>query len=194
MAEEKKAEAQKAQEKKEAGSKASDNSQNPMRTVRISKLTLHIGAGTDHAMMDKGVELLEMITGIAPVKTRAVKRIPTWGLRPGLPIGCKITLRGKKASEVLERLLKARDDLLPESCFDNNGNISFGIKEYIDIPGVEYNQKIGIIGLQVSVTLERPGYRIQRRHLRTRKIHHNHKVTKEDAISFARESLKIQVE
>ena len=60
---------------------------NKMREIRIEKITLNIGAGKDVGKLEKGVKLLKNITGINPVKTVTQKRIPTWGLRPGLPIG-----------------------------------------------------------------------------------------------------------
>ena len=127
--------------------------ENKMREIRIGKVTLNFGAGKDQALLSKGVELLELITGVPPIKTKTMKRLAAWGLRPGLPIGCKITLRGEKARELLERLVAARENSLGEACFDDCGNISFGIREYIDIPRVKYDPKLGILGLQVSVTL-----------------------------------------
>src|SRR3989338_1211444 len=108
------------------------------------------------------------------------KTIPTWNIRPGLEIACKSTLRGQKAESILKRLLKAINNELPESNFDNNGNFSFVIKEYIDIPEVEYNPEIGIIGLEVAVTLERPGFRIKKR-IKKNKISSKHKITKQEA-------------
>jgi len=66
---------------------------NPMKVIRIEKITLNIGAGKDQNRLDKAKILLKHVTGIEPVKTVTKKRIPNWGLRPGLPIGCKITLR-----------------------------------------------------------------------------------------------------
>lgn len=167
---------------------------NPMRAIRISKVTLNFGAGTDQAKLDKGMKLLEVITGIKPVKTKANKRVPTWGLRPGLPIGCKITLRGEKAEKVLRRLLKARDDTLSASMFDTYGTISFGVKEYIDIPDVPYDPAIGIIGLQASVTLERPGFRLKHRRIGAKHIHTNHSITQQEAMDFAKEYLKVIIE
>ena len=74
---------------------------NPMQVPRIEKITLNVGAGKDQARLEKGVALLKMITGIDPVKTVTAKRIPGWGLRPGLPIGCKLTLRKQKTGEIL---------------------------------------------------------------------------------------------
>mgnify|MGYP006278053121 FL=1 len=165
-----------------------------MRKIQIAKVTLNIGCGTDHTKMDKAVKLIKLIAGIDPVKTYATKRIPSWNLRPGLPIGCKITLRKEHAREVLDRLLQSRDMILTEGCFDGSGNISFGVKEYIDIPGVEYDQEIGIMGLEASVTLKRPGYRIKHRSVQRKKIHGHHRITKEDAIGFAKEELKVKVE
>jgi large subunit ribosomal protein L5 len=165
----------------------------PMRQIRIEKLTLNFGAGKEPKELDKGVQLLQNITGIPPVKTVTNKRIPTWGLRPGLPIGCKITLRGQKARELITRLLAARENNLEESNFDNYGNISFGIPEYIDIPGVKYDPKLGITGLQVSLTLERPGFRIKRRKIAKRKIPKKHQITREDAMAFMQDAFKLKI-
>lgn len=166
---------------------------NPMKDMRIEKVTINIGAGKDQAKLDKGVSLLGSISGSKPVKTVTKKRIQEWGLRPGLPIGCKVTLRKKKAYEMLGRFLDAKDYRLRESQFDENGSISFGIHEYIDIPGVKYDPKIGIMGLEVCVTLERPGFRIKRRKIMPRKIPMNHKITKNESIEFMKQKFNIKV-
>jgi len=166
---------------------------NQMQTPRIEKITLNVGAGKDQTRLEKGVAVLKMITGIEPMKTVTSKRIPTWGLRPGLPIGCKLTLRKTKASEVLKRLLEAKNNKLQPSQFDEAGNISFGIHEYIDIPGVTYDPKIGVLGLQVCVTLERPGYRIKRRKLETKKICKKQVISKEEAMTFMQKQFNITI-
>ena len=166
---------------------------NPMQLPRIEKLTLNIGAGKDQARLEKGVQVLKMITGIDPIKTVTQQRIPTWGLRPGLPIGCKLTLRKSKAIEILRRLLKARENVLQSGHFDNAGNISFGIKEYIDIPGAIYDPKIGVIGLQVCITLEKPGFRIKKRKIETKQIPKRHMISKEEAISFMQREFGISI-
>lgn len=165
---------------------------NKMRTIYIDKVTLNIGAGAEIDNVNKAVTLLEKITGEKVVKTKAKRRIATWKLRPGLPIGAKITLRGAKAEEILKKLLQAINNEIPESNFIENG-FSFGIKEYIDIPGIKYDPKIGIIGLQVTVTLKRPGYRVQKRKLRKAKIAPNHLVTAEDSLKFAQEKFGIKL-
>jgi large subunit ribosomal protein L5 len=166
---------------------------NPMRTIRVEKVTLNIGAGKDLDKLEKGMKLFKIITGRTPVKTFTKKRIPAWGLRPGLPIGCKITLRKSIATELLKRLLDARDHLLNEQQFDINGNIAFGIPEYIDIPGIKYEPDIGIMGFEVCVTLERPGFRIKRRGIYKKKISHKHAVTKEEAIDFMKKEYKVKL-
>ena len=164
-----------------------------MRNIRIEKLTLNIGAGKEQAVLDKGLLLLKNITGISPVKTVTQKRIAGWGLRPGLPIGCKITLRQKKAEELAKRLLEAHNNLLSQTNFDNSGNVSFGIHEYIDIPGVKYDHEIGIMGLQASLTLQRPGFRIKKRKIMKRRIPKKHKITREEAIEFMKNNFSIKI-
>jgi large subunit ribosomal protein L5 len=166
---------------------------NPMQQPRIEKITLNIGAGKDQNRLEKGVVVLKMLTGIDPIKTVTQKRIPTWGLRPGLPIGCKLTLRKNKAVEILKRLLDAKEKRLRDTYFDNAGNISFGIHEYIDIPGITYDPKIGVLGLQVCVTLEKPGYRIKRRKIEQKTVPKKHMVSKSEAMTFMQKSFGITI-
>lgn len=155
-----------------------------MKQIRINKVTLNVGAGTDKGLLDRGVLLLKAITGVEPVKTTTNKRIPGWSLRPGLPIGCKVTLRGEAAAKVLKRLIAAKDNKILLSKFDDNGNFAFGIHEYIDIPDTTYDPAIGMMGLEVSVTLYRPGFRVKNRRLGKAKIGKTHVITKEDAVEF----------
>lgn len=170
-----------------------EKSVNPMTQVRIEKLTLNIGTGKDQAKLERAMTLIKHITGIDAVKTITNKRIAAWGLRPGLPIGCKLTLRGKKAEELLTRLLKAKEEGLKTGWFDDCGNLSFGINEYIDIPDVKYETKIGMMGLQVCVTMTKPGYRVKLRKLRKKKVPHSHQVTKEQAIKFIENKFSVEV-
>jgi len=157
-----------------------------MRQISIEKVTLNIGAGKDQAKLEKGIKLINNIAGTKPVKTFTKKRIQEWGLRPGLPIGCKLTVRKEKALELLKRLLEAKDNTLKASNLDNEGNISFGIGEYIDIPGINYDPDIGIMGLQVCVTLKRKGFRIKHRIIKRREISKKNRIKREEAINFMR--------
>lgn len=167
---------------------------NPMQEVRLEKVTLNIGTGGPGENLNKALKLLNRITGAKPVATTSKKRIPTWGLRPGLQIGCKVTIRGKKAEELLNRLLKAKSNKLSEKCVDKSGNLSFGIPEYLDIPGVEYDISIGILGLEVAVSLEKKGFRIKKRQFQKRKIPLRHQVSKEEAKNFMKNKFGVQFE
>lgn len=166
---------------------------NSMRNIRIEKVTLNIGCGRDQSRIDKGLTLLQHLSGKKPVKTYTSKRIQEWGLRPGLPIGCKVTLRKDDAQSMVKRALDAKEKKLEDSQFDENGNISFGILEYIDIPEAVYDPNIGILGLQVCVTLERPGSRVKKRKLQKRKLPEHQRVSREEAIDFMKQNYGIRV-
>lgn len=162
--------------------------------ITVSKVTLNVGAGRNERKLEKGMQLIKQLTGVDALKTLTQKRIPTWGLRPGLPVGCKLTLRKKAAHEMLARLIYARDNKLPESCFDAKGNFAFGVKEYIDIKDATYNPDIGMMGLEVAVTLEKPGYRVKKRKIKPGAIGKKHALTKEQAMAYIAETYKVEFE
>ncbi len=164
-----------------------------MREIRIEKVTLNMCMGPHPEQVAKAVMLLEIITKRKAVQTKAKKKIPTWDLRPGLAIGAKITIRGKDCVELLKKLLEAVESKIKKTSLTENG-FSFGIKEYIDIPGVKYDPKIGMLGLDVCVTLERPGFRVKRRKLYRQAIGKSHTIKAEDIISFAEGKLGVTVE
>jgi large subunit ribosomal protein L5 len=169
------------------------NKMNKMREIRIEKITLNLGAGKSQEKIEKGLKLFEVITGKKPVKTITNKRIAGWGLRPGLPIGCKVTIRGAEAVKLAKRLLTAIDNKLKPVQFDERGNIAFGLLEYIDIPEVDYDPAIGALGFQVCITLTRPGYRIRKRRLQSG-IGKKHFINKNEAVEFMKKQFNLQVE
>ncbi|MFH0954933.1 MAG: 50S ribosomal protein L5 [Candidatus Micrarchaeota archaeon] len=158
--------------------------ENLMRKIRIEKITVNMGVGEAGDALERAQTIMEKITGAKAVQTKAKIRLPTWEIRPGLPIGVKVTLRKQKALEFLKRALSARDNELNSRVFDNRGNFGFGVKEYIDLPGVKYDPKLGVRGFDVLVTLERPGYRIKRRKLKPAGIGKKHAIAKQDAMDF----------
>ena len=166
--------------------------ENPMKSIRITQISLNMGVGKDEDKLKRGIKLLKKITGMEPVKTFTKKRIPGWGLRPGLAIGCKATVR-KNMHEMLKRLLAARENTLAAANFDRQGNFSFGIPEYIDIQGMEYDPDLKIIGLEVAVTLERPGFRISKRKIQPKRIGKEHLITQEEAIAFIKKKFNTQI-
>ena len=164
-----------------------------MRKVKLEKVVLNIGVGEGGEKLEKAGKILEQLTGRKPARTLAKRTVREWGIRPGEPIGCIATLRGEKAEEMLERLLKAVEKKLRAEAFDERGNFSFGIKEHIDIPGTGYDPSIGIFGMDVCVSVGRPGYRIKHRRRQPRKIPTSHLVTKKEAMDFMSERFGVQV-
>jgi large subunit ribosomal protein L5 len=167
--------------------------QNPLRLPAINKLVVHMGVGESGERLVKGEEIMRAITGQNPVRTIAKKTQPAFNVRKGAPIGCKVTLRGDAARTFLETSLSILERTLDASQFDKNGNFSFGIEEHTDYPGMSYDPKIGIYGMDVNVVLERPGIRIARRHIEQKKLPNKQRVTKDDAIAFVREQLSVEV-
>ncbi len=174
-------------------SRKSGSEEQGMRRIFVEKVVFNIGTGTDQKTLERAIALIEYITGVNPVKTFATKRIPTWGVRPGIPLGCKLTLRGGKALELIPKLLGAKDNKLPESCFDNHGNVSFGVPEYIELPGVKYNPDIGMMGFQVTIKLARPGLRVAKRRVKKAKPGKKQLVTKEEAINYFKQHYNVEV-
>jgi large subunit ribosomal protein L5 len=162
-----------------------DGKTNPLREIKISKITLNIGSGKSEDLLKRGLTLLQKFSKLKPVKTLTSKRIPAWGLRPGLAIGCKLTIRDN-TEQLLKRLLVAKENVLNASCFDSQGNFSFGVPEYIDVEGLEYDPDLKIMGFEVAVTLERPGFRVKKRKINPKLIGKKHIITKEDAIEFVK--------
>ncbi len=166
---------------------------NLMRTPSIDKVTVHIGTGESGERLTTAEKLLETIVRQKPVRAIAKKTLPTFSIKKKEPIGCKVTLRGKNAGEFLKTALKIIDNKLSAAQFDENGNFSFGIEEHTDFPGMKYDPSIGIYGMDVNVALRRPGYRIRTRKIAKHKIPQNHRLKKEDAISFLKEKYGAEV-
>lgn len=164
-----------------------------MQVPRIDKVVVNIGAGESGEKLGKAEKLMGILTERKPIRTVSKHRIPSWGLKKGDPIGCKVTLRGKEAEELLRRGFSAKDNQISESNFDKHGNFSFGIHEYIDIPGIKYDPDIGIFGMDITVTIGRPGYRIKRRRLKKKKIPTRNLITKEESIEFIRKKFGITI-
>jgi len=171
-----------------------EKSANPMREIRVEKVTLNIGAGEAGPKLENSKELLKKLTGRTPTTTLAKIRAPTWHIKPGDPIGTKVTLRGANAETVLKNCLQAKESKVNNRSFDRNGNVSFGVPEYIDVPGAKYDAKIGIMGFDVCVTLSRKGKRVSiRRHAQAMAVGKKHLVTKDEAIAFMKGKFGVEV-
>jgi len=165
-----------------------EEKQNIMREIKIEKVVLSIGGVGDDLI--KGIKLLELLTEKKPMKTKSKKRIPSLGVRPGLEIGAVVTLR-KAYQEMLEKIFVAIDNQLRKKQVSEN-NFSFGVKEYIEIPGMEYDRDIGIRGFDVTIVFKRTGRRVKLRKIKRGRIPARQKITKEEIIKFMEEHFKVE--
>ena len=134
---------------------------NPMEVPRITKITVNMGVGeavADKKVMDAAIGDLTKITGPKPLVTKSRKAIASFKIRAGLAIGCKVTLRGARMYEFLDRLIsiampRIRDfrGVSPRS-FDGRGNYSLGVKEQIIFPEIQYDQIDQIRGMDITIT------------------------------------------
>ncbi|MBI4045096.1 MAG: 50S ribosomal protein L5 [Candidatus Diapherotrites archaeon] len=165
-----------------------------MKDIRVEKVTVNMGVGQAGEELEKAITIMKNITSMQPVKTLCKVKQPTWGIRIGLAIGAKVTMRKKKAEDFLKEALKAKDNQLMQKNFDNQGNVGFGIKEYIDLPRAKYDPKLGIKGFDVLISLERPGFRVKRRKIGKKRIPLSHRVTKTEAIDFVSKKFGVEVQ
>ncbi len=166
---------------------------NPLRNVRIEKLTVNIATGKSGEPLEKAKKVLNQLTGRVPATKRAKHTIKDFGIRKGEPISAIVTLRRDEANAFLVRALDAIGNKVKESSFDNYGNFSFGIKEHIEIPGTKYVPELGIFGATIHVTLERPGYRVRRRSIRAARMSRSHYVNREEAVQFITDNFRTTV-
>ncbi len=134
---------------------------NKMEVPKISKVTLNMGLGEavhNPKIVDTAAEELTLIAGQRSVVTRAKKSIAGFKLREGMPIGCRVTLRGEKMYDFLSKLInialpRVRDfrGISPKG-FDGAGNYSMGIKEHIIFPEIDYDKIDKIKGLNITIT------------------------------------------
>jgi large subunit ribosomal protein L5 len=158
-----------------------DRSANPMRAIKIEKVVISAGAVGDN--LTKSKKLLEIISGKKAQIIASTKRIPAFNVRPELEVGTCITIRDADAIALLQRLLGAIDNKLSKKSIAPN-HFSFGIKEYIEIPGMEYHRDIGVRGLNVTVTFARPGLRVQRKKIKYAKVGKKQQIPQEEIIKF----------
>ncbi len=138
---------------------------NIMQVPRVQKVVVNIGAGEalqNPKAMDAAVRDLATITGQKPVITRAKKSIASFKLREGNPIGVKVTLRGPRMWDFLERLMRValprtRDFRgVPRDAFDGRGNYTLGLKEQLIFPEIDYDKIDRVRGMEITVVTSAP--------------------------------------
>ena len=164
-----------------------------MRQLSIDKVVVNIGVGEAGERLVKAEKVLEMVTGQKPVETVSKTVNRDLGIRVGMPLGCKVTLRGEAAETFLKRALSIREHRVPVYSFDKEGNMSFGISDYTDFDGLKYDPEIGILGMDVNVVLKRPGKRVAVRPLLRRRTPMSHRVDRDEAIQFMKDRYQVKV-
>lgn len=162
-----------------------------MLKPRIEKVVVNVSVGKSGEPLERASKILEELTGQKPCMRRAKETIRDFGIRRGEPIACLVTLRQEGAHDFLKRAFEAIDKKVSEESFDEYGNFSFGIKEHIEIPGVKYKHELGMIGMDISVSMSRPGYRVKRRR-RVSKIGSSHLLKREESIMFIKDVFGIE--
>jgi large subunit ribosomal protein L5 len=160
---------------------------------RIEKITINIGVGEAGERLKKAETVLQNITGHKPIETLSRTTNKDWAIRKQMPIGCKVTLRGKDADGFLKEALSTRENKMADYSFDEEGNLSFGIPDHTLFKSQKYDPNIGIFGMDICITMQKAGYRVKRRRVANRKIPHRHRVTKEESIKFFSETFKMEV-
>lgn len=131
-----------------------------MQVPKVEKIVINMGLGeavTNNKIIDQAVKELAMIAGQQPVVTKARKSIATFKLREEMPIGCKVTLRGDKMYDFLDKLVsvslpRVRDFKgVPTTSFDGRGNYTMGVKEQLIFPEIDYDKVSKIMGMDITI-------------------------------------------
>ena len=157
------------------------------------KVVLNMGVGKSGEPIEIAKKALEQISGEKPNPRNAKKAQRDWGVRKNEPIGVAVTVRNNEAKELLKKLFEAKGNSVKRKSIDEGGNLSFGILEHIDIPGIKYDPKIGILGLNVTVNLSRPGFSIKLRSKHKAKIGKTHKITPDEAKDYLTKEFGVNV-
>ncbi len=164
----------------------------PMRKPFVAKVVVDMCTGGGEPLK-RAATILESLTGQTPVQSRARQTIRDFGIRKREAIAVRVTLRHERAIDFLKRALQAKENVLLIKNWDEDGNFAFGIKEHIDIPGVKYDPQLGIQGMNITVVLERPGFRVKRRRRRKAKVPWRHRLTREESMVFVRKEFGVEI-
>ena len=171
----------------------SQQTENIMKAIRLEKVVLNMGVGKSGDAIEVAKKALDQISGKKSNSRNAKKAQRDWGVRKNEPIGVAVTVRKDDAVALLKKLFEAKGNNVKQKSIDKNGNLSFGILEHIDIPGIKYDPKIGILGLNVTVNLVRPGFSIKLRSKHKAKIGKSHRITPDEAKDYLTREFGVNV-
>ena len=167
--------------------------EHPMLKPRIDKVVINLNVGKSGEPLEKANQVLKEITGQTPVKRKAKKTIRDFGIREGESIAVVVTLRKQQAIDFLKKVLPVVDNKIARRAFDVRGNFAFGLTEHIEIPGVKYDPEIGIFGMDICVSVNRPGQRIKIRKRQSKPVGPKHLLTPEESIVFVKQTLGVEI-
>lgn len=179
--------------KKVKKEKTSPEKKKELFSPKIGKITINIGVGESGERLKKAETVLKNLTGRKPIETLSKTTNKDWNLRKRMPIGCKVTLRGNKAVDFLKEALFTRENKISDYSFDEQGNVSFGIPDHTLFKTQKYDPNIGIFGMDINITMEKPGFRVKKRRIARAKIPNRHKVDREETMKFFSEKLNAEV-
>ena len=165
----------------------------PMLKPRIKKVVVNLNVGKSGEPLEKASKVLKELTNQTPIKRKAKKTVRDFGIRQGEPIACVVTLRKQKAIDFLKKVLPVIENKISRSSFDQQGNFAFGLKEHIEIAGVKYDPDVGIFGMDVCVSMSRPGYRVKNRRKGKAPLGAKHVLTPEEAVVFVKQTLGVEI-
>jgi large subunit ribosomal protein L5 len=171
-------------------SKKSDNN---MKKISIDKVVINIGVGEAGDKLIKAEKVIDLLTQRKSIQTISRTTNRDFGIRKMMPIGCKVTLRGPPAEKFLEEAFWVKDNRMPGYSFDQEGNFSFGIPDYTEFREMKYDPEIGIFGMDISVTMKRPGYRVGLRKIKRKKIPKKFRITPKEVKQFVKSRFNVEV-
>merc|ERR1719515_496971 len=150
---------------------------NVMREIKVDKMIINIAVGEAGDRLTKAVRVLNQLSDQTPVENKARYTVRTFGIRRNEKIATHVTIRGEKATDLIDRGLKITDYEISQRHFSATGNFGFGVNEHIDL-GLKYDPQTGISGMDFFIVLKRPGYCVAKKKAKRGRIAPSHRVTK----------------
>ncbi|MAF88947.1 MAG: 50S ribosomal protein L5 [Euryarchaeota archaeon] len=160
--------------------------------IKISKVSVNIGAGGEKDKLNKAEILLSRMFTAKPVRTVAKAAIPEFNVKKNGQVGVKLTLRGEDANTFLNQAFEAVENELKPTQIDREGNLSFGVVEYMDLPHMKYDPDVGMFGMNVSVHLVKPGARIAQRKIKKTRLPKKNRVSYDESRQFFEKNYTIK--